>query len=153
MVLGSLYRFPADMSVLPATLDLVDRLSVNFDTAAVMRAQTALEELFSNTVHHGVLPSGAQAGVGIAVEVRDGVLYVHIEDECEPFDPFAALDVVWAETDLPVEDRRVGGLGCLMVHGLSDDARYTRAGQRNCVDLRFCPRPTRSPRDGPGDRP
>lgn len=153
MVFESLYRFPADRSVLRASHELVDRLSVNFDTATVMRAHTAVEELLINIVHHSVLVPGALADVGIAVQVIDGGLHVHIEDERAAFDPFEGLDLVLAQTDLPVEERQVGGLGRLMVHGLAEEARYTREGQRNCVDLRFFPRPAKSPRDVPDDRP
>ena len=141
MVFETLYRFPADMSVLQAIQGLVDRLAVNFEAATVARAQTAIEELFANIVHHGVRACAGPVEVGVAVQVVGDTLHIHIEDECLAFDPFAGLDVALAQTTLPVEQRQIGGLGRLMVQGLADKARYVREGKRNCIELHFRVRP------------
>jgi len=113
------------------------------DAATVLRAETALEELLSNSIVHGgglLLP---QAWVWMSATARvDGVL-LRYEDPFAPFDPMAKIDEALRRTASPMEQQPVGGLGLLMVFRMADEFRYLRDGERNRIDLLFASRPSR----------
>lgn len=95
----------------------------------------ALDELLVNTVRYGLAGRGrgqGQEGASVAVEVEllPDRLAVTISDDGAPFDPFA---VAAPDTTLPMEERRVGGLGIHLVRELMDEAGYSRKGGRNVV--------------------
>ena len=136
----TLYRFPAQMESLAAVLAHIAQASDGADRAMVVRAQTAVEELFSNSVLHGG-PAPPQAdSVWVGARLADGQLQVRIEDAFAAFDPFSQLGSALRHSELPVEQRPVGGLGILMVHRLADQAHYSRTDGRNRITLHFTPR-------------
>lgn len=138
---GPLYRFPAQMESLDALLLYLEKAAVHADRATVLRAQTAVEELFANSVLHGNKAHEAQASVWLGVTQRDGDLALRYEDAFAAFDPFQNLDAVARLTEIAMEHRPIGGLGRLLVYQLADQARYTRQADRNCIDLLFLRRP------------
>ena len=134
---GIIYRFTADMDSLAAILEQLENLCPNSPSALVKKASTAIEELFTNSVCHGLRTEGALMDVGLAVLEADGLLHVRFEDGFLAFDPFQGLDATYEQAGLPTEERPIGGLGRLIVRGLSDQATYTRDGNINRVDLSF----------------
>lgn len=136
----SLYRFPAKMESLGAVLAHIAQASDGADRAMVVRAQTAVEELFSNSVLHGGPVTPQADSVWVGARLADGQLQVRIEDAFPAFDPFSQLASALRHSELAVEQRPVGGLGILMVHRLADQAHYSRAGGRNRITLQFAPR-------------
>jgi serine/threonine-protein kinase RsbW len=135
--LGILHRFPADMAALPAILAHLQAHCPASAAALVQKAATALEELFTNSVCHGLQDEDPSAAIGLAVGEEGEKLHLRYEDCLRPFDPFAGLDVIEEQAAMPLQDRPVGGLGRLIVHGLADQARYTRVGDTNRIDLSF----------------
>jgi anti-sigma regulatory factor (Ser/Thr protein kinase) len=139
----SLYRFPARMESLVSMVEHLQSVATVPDTATVLRAETALEELLSNSIVHGgglLLP---QAWVWMSATARvDGVL-LRYEDPFAPFDPMAKIDEALRRTASPMEQQPVGGLGLLMVFRMADEFRYLRDGERNRIDLLFASRPSR----------
>ncbi|MFZ4622732.1 MAG: ATP-binding protein [Rhodoferax sp.] len=135
-----MYRFPADMAALPDVLQQLDNLAAQSSLALVQRAAIVIEELFTNSVCHGLRQAGAPAEVGLSVLQRDGALYVRYQDSFARFDPFQGLDDIWQAVTGPLEDRLIGGLGRLLVYGLSDSASYSRIDGSNRIDLFFAPR-------------
>ena len=135
-----IYRFPADMTALPAVLAQLQALCAQSDPALVLRAAMAIEELFTNSVFHGLPTEGVPAQVGLSVQQLNGSLQVRYEDGFLPFDPFLGLDKTLATLERSGEDRPVGGLGRLIVRGLADQASYTRDNAVNRIDMLFSPR-------------
>ena len=134
-----LYCFPAELNTLPALMGHLYKAASNFDATSRLRAETALEELFANSVHHGYGDAiGHMVWFG-ALETEQELL-IHYQDEAPAFDPFAKLEHIISTLDAPLESRPVGGLGRLMVTRLADSALYARIGERNCIELRFSPR-------------
>jgi anti-sigma regulatory factor (Ser/Thr protein kinase) len=134
---GIIYRFPADLSALPAILAHLDRLCPQNDRVLVQKVATAIEELFTNSVCHGIRTPNSVEEVGLAVMQGQGGVHIRYEDSFQAFDPFHGLDVIHDQAGLDVEDRPVGGLGRLIVHGLAHQATYAREGAVNRIDLRF----------------
>ena len=99
------------------------------DTA--WRLRVALDEIVANIVSHGATSDNPGA-----IDVwfrRDGdIVEVRIADDGVPFDP---LQRPAPNLTAPLEDRRPGGLGIVLVKALMDDVRYERT-TRNILSLR-----------------
>lgn len=129
------------MASLTAILSQLESLCSQSNKALVEKAATALEELFTNSVCHGLRVEGRNPDVGLAVMEQGGVLHVHYEDGFQAFDPFQGLDAVEEQAGLSIDQRPVGGLGRLIVRGLADQATYTREAGVNRIELSFSVKP------------
>lgn len=142
MSADSLYSFPASMSSLPAVLALLQGLEGAVGSEALLRAETALEELLTNTVVHGQAQADPDARVWVGVDVQGETCVLRYEDTRGAFDPNVKIAEAVERTHTPLEQRSPGGLGLLMVYRMADAMRYERRGERNCVELKFGPRAT-----------
>ena len=97
-----------------------------------LRLRLLIEELFTNTLDHGYR-GDSEGPVEVAFEVGPDVIELTYEDAAPPHDPFAA--VTPPDEHAAVEDRRVGGLGVLLVAAMAEQVRYRRAGDRNRISL------------------
>ena len=126
------------MESLEAMLVVVRAAAVDVGGAPVLRAETAVEELLTNTVMHGAAAHDPQAGVWLAAAVSvGGALTLQYQDTCDAFDPKPKIAEAVSRTTHPMEQRPPGGLGLLMVYRLADEFRYARLDGRNCIDLAF----------------
>jgi serine/threonine-protein kinase RsbW len=102
--------------------------------ASVRRSlHVALDEILTNTLQYGFVGrEGGGGAVTIEVELRPDRVSATLTDDGRPFDPFsvAAPDIA-----LPVEERRIGGLGVHLVRGMMDEVSYQRRADRNVVVL------------------
>ena len=133
----SLYRFPARMESLEAMLALMRPHAASVGEEPLLRAETAIEELLTNTVVHGGATRNPQACVWLAVKLEGAACVLQYQDSQLPFDPQAHIAEAMQRTANPMDQRPPGGLGLLMVYRLADGFRYQRDGDRNCVDLLF----------------
>jgi anti-sigma regulatory factor (Ser/Thr protein kinase) len=92
-----------------------------------------LEELLLNIVDHGRPRSGR---IGIRLAPRDAMLRARLVDDGAPFDPFG---VELEQHSDDIAERRIGGLGVLLVRRSCDWARYQRRGDENMVEVGFLP--------------
>ncbi|MCY4498969.1 MAG: ATP-binding protein [Rhodospirillaceae bacterium] len=89
----------------------------------------SIDELLTNTINYGY-DDGARHRIDIAVHMDGSVIVVEITDDAKPFDPSG---VAQPDTDIPLEDRPVGGLGIHLVREMMDGFRYRRSGEHNIV--------------------
>jgi anti-anti-sigma factor len=114
---GAAFAEFADAHALPASV----RRSVS----------VALDELLTNTLSYGF--AGREGGeVTVAVELGADRVSVTLTDDGAPFDPFG---VPAPDTALPVEERRIGGLGIHLARRIMDEVSYHRRADRNVVVL------------------
>lgn len=107
------------------------------DRSTLLRAQTAIEELFANSVTYGNYAQDPHASIWLSAWMDNTGLGLSFEDAFAPFNPFQGLDKVLLETGKAIEQRAIGGLGRLMVFELADEASYTYNEGHNCVRLFF----------------
>ncbi len=107
-----------------------------------LRIILLVEELFANSVNHGY-GGDSDKPVWVSVHVGNDTCRVIYEDCGPAYDPFAAVDASTTEAEL--EERRVGGLGIVLLMELSSGRTYERRGDRNVVQLDV-------PRATPGQR-
>lgn len=130
--------FDARMEALPATAAFVEGFCARHgvDTADMLRLTLVVEELFTNVVVHGYgRDTGGAIRLDLALDGRD--VSLTCRDEAPPFDPRPALERLPADLGEPVETRRIGGLGHLLVGRLVDVAGYVRAEGANVLTLRL----------------
>jgi serine/threonine-protein kinase RsbW len=126
-------QFVADMKVLPDVVAFAATASrgAGFDGVARLFVELIIEELFTNSVAHGY--GGDSSGaVWVSVADEDGKLSLTYEDAAPPCDPLA---LPAPDLNAPVERRRVGGLGMLLVKALSESLTYERHDGRNRITL------------------
>lgn len=99
---------------------------------ALRSVQVALDEVLSNTVHHGYRNQG-DGRIEIGFRLDDGILEVTIQDDAPAFDPLAAPV---PDTTSGLADRPAGGLGLLLTRRLMDEVEYERSEGRNRMILR-----------------
>jgi anti-sigma regulatory factor (Ser/Thr protein kinase) len=114
---GAAFAEFADAHALPTSV----RRSVN----------VALDELLTNTIRYG-LAERARGEVTIEAELLPDRLSLTLTDDGKPFNP---LDAPSPDTALPMEQRKIGGLGIHLVRGLMDEVSYQRRADRNVVVL------------------
>lgn len=144
MAMKSLYSFPAQMESLPAMLRHVRHEAADASDAVMLRLETALEELLTNSVLHGNAAGMLGSEVCIAVTRQGGGVSLCYEDDLTAFDPAGKISEALHRTANPLDQRPLGGLGLLMVYRLADEFRYARKDGRNCMDLSFLVRPVMS---------
>ena len=59
--------------------------------------------------------------------------HIEIEDTAPPYNPFART----VEVDLPLEARRIGGLGVHLARELAARSEYAYVFGRNCIRLQL----------------
>ena len=116
---------------------LLKAVSFGVEGPAVLRAETALEELLTNSVSYGARGSPEPGSVWMSARRQEGALEVCFEDAFAPFDPLPRIEEALQRTTNPMDQRPLGGLGLLMVYRLSDEFRYRCEGGRNCIRMVF----------------
>lgn len=123
-------HFPARADVLPQVSAFVERRcgELGAGRRAALRLILAAEELFINTVMHGY---GGKGRRSVTLTVRDAGAGIELvaEDDAPPFDPFRRA----ARPDLA--GGAAGGLGRLLIAGVSSRHGYERRGRRNRVTV------------------
>lgn len=135
-------RFPARADALPRVSAFVERRSRELGAGrrAALRLILLAEELFINTVMHGYGSRGGRRGQAVTLAVRDAGREIELvaEDAAPAFNPFGPLP--------RPEPGAVGGLGRVLVAGLSSRHRYERRAGRNRVTVAVLKQGAQSPR-------
>lgn len=101
------------------------------DMETTMRMNLAIEEAVVNVIDYAY-PPDTVGSVDIKVTTDDNHMEFVISDSGTPFDPTKKEDV---DISLPVEERRIGGLGIHLVKQLMDKISYERKDGRNVLTL------------------
>ena len=91
--------------------------------------QLALEEAVTNVINHGYT-DGKPHTLTVDLAAADRRVTVIVTDDAPAYDPLARAEV---DITLPLEDRRIGGLGVHLVKKLMDSARYERRDGHNIL--------------------
>jgi serine/threonine-protein kinase RsbW len=114
-------RFPRTIASLPTLFHAVDEFFENSGLSPDLAFSThiVVEELFTNFVRHNI---GGGDHILFSIDTGPKGLTVRLVDyDVEPFDETAVAPV---DTNLPIEQRRSGGLGLHLVRNVFDDLKY-----------------------------
>jgi len=90
-----------------------------------------LDEAVINVMVHGYDDVHEHA-INVSLSLDSGVLAIHIDDDGIAYNP---LDAPLPRFDLPIEERRIGGLGVHIMKTLARSVEYRRADGRNNLDI------------------
>ena len=90
----------------------------------------AADEVFSNIAAYAY--PGTSGMVTISAEQNDSLLQLTFADTGRPFDPLRTAE---PDVKLPLEQRKIGGLGIFVVKKLMDKVEYRRENDRNILIL------------------
>jgi len=127
---------------LEARVDLseIDRINQEFSVfasqhgigaAAVQKVCIALDDLLNNIISYG-FENNEDHVIQLTLDYVGERLEITIKDDGVPFNPF---DQAQPDTALTVEERKIGGLGVLLVKELMSDVSYQRQQGSNVVTL------------------
>lgn len=92
----------------------------------------AVEEHFTNIVTHGFTDQ-AEHLIDVLLACENNVVEITIEDDGIPFNP---LNIKRPDTKLPLEERKLGGLGIHLTRHCMDDITYYRKDNKNILVLK-----------------
>ena len=126
--------FPARRDALPQIAAFLAEVcaAASFSREGCLRLTLLVEELFTNTVMHGH-GGDSEAPVRLVCDAREGDIALDYEDTGPAYDPFAPTSP--PDLTTRVEDRRVGGLGVLLVSAMAREVAYRRVGDTNRISL------------------
>jgi anti-sigma regulatory factor (Ser/Thr protein kinase) len=125
--------FKKDIGALSVIFDFTSEFvdSNHIDESTEFAMNLAIEELFTNIVKYG---SKGDEVISIHLDTRGHELVIKITDfDVEPFD---ITKVNKVDVTAPLDERRIGGLGLLIVHGLFDKVSYEYKNRNAYITLR-----------------
>lgn len=126
------FRINNDLSELNILLDQLQLLERNWSLSKKTSAEInlVLDELLTNIIKHS--DCDKKQPIVITLTKTDQKLTLQIVDTGLPFDPTLCQ---LPDTSLPLEQRKCGGLGVLLIRQFTDRWRYTRSKDKNILTL------------------
>lgn len=121
------YHFDSVKQVVPIVNTLLEACQASAD----MRLRLALEESVQNVADYAYADDGY---LDVSIEKENGFLIITLCDGGEPFNP---LEIKEPVLDMPIEDRKVGGLGIHFVRKIMDKINYRFENQQNKLILKY----------------
>lgn len=137
------FQLRNDLSELETLRTELERFKVKADIPekTLLEINLILDELFTNIVSCGYR-DGEEHWVKIALCRERDVLTLCVRDDGVPFNP---TELPEPDRCCPMEERRIGGMGILLIRRLTDEMTYHRTDTDNVVTLRKnLPQPIRT---------
>lgn len=105
--------------------------NVGISGEVVFTVHLALEEMLSNVIKYAFKDTVSH-DISLEMAVEENKLNITIEDEGVEFNP---LSITVERTDLPIDEREIGGLGIHLVKNMVEDISYCRKNGRNILKM------------------
>ena len=92
----------------------------------------SVDEILTNTISYGYDDDDGAHRIALTLRLEDGTLVVVIVDDGRAFDSSLTQD---PDTESPLEERALGGLGLFLVQQMMDGVDYRRQDDRNVITL------------------
>ena len=115
--------------------DAVDELGhkEEWSNDLLFRVHLVLEELVLNIIDYGFDDGNEDHELEVVLISEDDNLTIEITDDGIAFDPLE--DAKIPDTNAPLEDRPIGGLGVHLVRTMMDEVNYRREDGKNHLTL------------------
>jgi len=98
----------------------------------VFTLDLCLEELVTNVIFYGYEDQNEHS-IEVSLNLEDAVLILQIIDDGKKFDP---TDLPEPDLDIPLEERKIGGLGIHLVRNYVDSMEYKRENAQNVLTIK-----------------
>ncbi len=125
-------KLPAKLENLKKMFDYIREAASRqgFTEEQTNKIQLASEEALVNVINYAYTPNTGD--VEIQCDNKENSIEITIMDEGIPFDPLSIPD---PDILVPIEERKVGGLGIFMIKEIMDDVKYKRVDDKNILTL------------------
>lgn len=122
----------ADFDAIPGvTASLETAMKAHaFGDEDILDTQLAVEEAITNVIMHGY--RYRPGGIAVTCRASHGLIEVQIEDSAPPFDP---LSLPEPDLSAGLDNRRIGGLGILLIRRVMDEIVYRYEDGKNVLVL------------------
>ncbi len=126
---------------LDATIENIDKvveflnaelIRLNCDENVKKKIDIAVDEVFSNIANYAYKPVDGKVTVKFDEKGKDNQVEIIFIDGGKPYNPLERED---PNTNLPVEEREVGGLGIYIVKKSMDQVLYEYKDKKNILTL------------------
>lgn len=98
---------------------------------SLSKIDLALEEALANVIMYAY-PEGTAGDVTLSMKVEDNAICMEISDGGVPFNPLQQKE---ADLDVPLEKRKIGGLGIHLIKEIMDSVAYEYREGKNLLKL------------------
>jgi serine/threonine-protein kinase RsbW len=136
------YSFKADLDALHPLLSWVREHIIDrgFSEAEVRKIELAIEEVFINIIHHACLERKGMIEITCTMHPHQ-FLTIILKDYGIPFNPLESGRKI--DPQVPLNERKAGGLGISLIRQLVDKLEYKREGDANILLLtKYCAPPS-----------
>ncbi|WP_201456560.1 anti-sigma regulatory factor [Chlamydia sp. 17-3921] len=129
--------FPAVLSELHNMLDLIRRTGKQkkYPQEKLLKLELACEELLVNIISYAYLAEPSPGTISLFCHEEKDCFEVIIKDHGPYFNPLTAF--VDMQEHLPLEERKLGGLGIFLAKNSVDEFFYSREEDNNIVSLKI----------------
>jgi serine/threonine-protein kinase RsbW len=120
-----------EIGVLAARIEALSNVW-ELPVSMTMNLNLVLEEAVTNIIFYA-FPQGGLHSIEIALSVYEQELTITIMDDGIPFDPTLKAE---PDTNLPVDQRPIGGLGIFLIRKIMDNVSYNRQENKNILTLK-----------------
>jgi anti-sigma regulatory factor (Ser/Thr protein kinase) len=106
-----------------------------FSEDRTLSVELVVEEVFVNVCMYAYEDEKGHIEINCRTGSSPERLTLEILDEGKPFNPLSAVPA--NDQDVDLTQRRVGGLGILMIIQMTDEVTYERIGESNLLTLYF----------------
>jgi len=126
-------ELPAIMDNLEEGIDfiLAGIEQAGVDQKMLFQLRLACEEVIVNVINYAYPDS--KGSMQISYDISDNELEVVVSDSGVHFNPINKED---PDLSIPLEDRKIGGLGIFLVRNIMDQVEYSREDGRNILTMR-----------------
>jgi anti-sigma regulatory factor (Ser/Thr protein kinase) len=103
-----------------------------WEQKTIFQINLVLDELITNVISYGYLDN-EEHRIKVTMDLLENVLTIRLEDDGIHFDPHQAKE---PDTDCPVEERKIGGLGIHFAKYCLDELKYERRGNWNVLTMK-----------------
>ena len=108
-------------------------VAAGFDDSIIPKIELATEEALVNVIHYSGL--GEQDKIEIECSGEDGEgIIILIKDKGVPYNPIGQVKEI--DTNLPIEERQIGGYGIFLITKIMDKVEYQRQENTNVLSLK-----------------
>ena len=125
--------FPARLENLEPMLDFLTEISKKHgvDTKKANQIRLAAEEVLINIINYAYLNN--EGNIEVDYTITEGMaLKIEISDSGIPFNPLALPE---PDISVPIEKRKIGGLGIHLIRNIIDKVSYKREHDKNILTL------------------
>ena len=119
---------------LPQVLSFVDQELEALDCGMniITQIDIAVEEIFVNIASYAYDPEVGPALIRVEITEEPISVIISFIDHGKPYDPLAKPD---PDVNLPVSERKIGGLGIFLVKKSMDDVKYEYRNGQNILTI------------------